>query len=152
MKPSTTFEIVKVILFVGVVLPPDVHTTPESEEDPPSQDGVIAPPASARPISLLNRFEPLSGSPSPGLKPLAPQDKDPKPKITPNTSSADAPPSHKNWKYVPDHGPTGKGDRMNDGPKSVSFFQVPDSQPRLKKVIYGHPKGSRLWADCLHRK
>jgi hypothetical protein len=23
---------------------------------------------------------------------------------------------------------------------------------RLKKVIYGHPKGSRLWADCLHRK
>ena len=41
---------------------------------------------------------------------------------------------------------------MNDGPKLVSFFQVPDSQPRLKKVIYGHPKGSRLWADCLHRK
>jgi hypothetical protein len=23
---------------------------------------------------------------------------------------------------------------------------------RLKKVIYGHPKGSRLWADCLHKK
>jgi hypothetical protein len=23
---------------------------------------------------------------------------------------------------------------------------------RLNKVIYGHPKGSRLWADCLHRK
>ncbi len=23
---------------------------------------------------------------------------------------------------------------------------------KLKKVIYGHPKGSRLWADCLHRK
>ena len=23
---------------------------------------------------------------------------------------------------------------------------------RLKKVIYGHPKGSRLWADCLHQK
>ena len=23
---------------------------------------------------------------------------------------------------------------------------------RLKKVIYGHPKGSRLWAECLHQK
>jgi transposase InsO family protein len=23
---------------------------------------------------------------------------------------------------------------------------------RLKKVIYGHPKGSRLWAECLHEK
>jgi hypothetical protein len=23
---------------------------------------------------------------------------------------------------------------------------------KLKKVIYGHPKGSRLWADCLHKK
>ncbi len=23
---------------------------------------------------------------------------------------------------------------------------------RLKKVIFGHPKGSRFWADCLHRK
>jgi hypothetical protein len=23
---------------------------------------------------------------------------------------------------------------------------------RLKKVIYGHPKGSRLWAECLHKK
>jgi hypothetical protein len=23
---------------------------------------------------------------------------------------------------------------------------------RLKKVIYGHPKGSRLWANCLHKK
>ena len=23
---------------------------------------------------------------------------------------------------------------------------------RLKKVIYGHPKGSRLWAECLHNK
>ena len=23
---------------------------------------------------------------------------------------------------------------------------------KLKKVIYGHPKGSRLWGDCLHRK
>jgi hypothetical protein len=23
---------------------------------------------------------------------------------------------------------------------------------KLNKVIYGHPKGSRLWADCLHRK
>jgi hypothetical protein len=23
---------------------------------------------------------------------------------------------------------------------------------RLKKVIYGHPKGSRLWAECLHHK
>jgi hypothetical protein len=23
---------------------------------------------------------------------------------------------------------------------------------RLKKVIYGHPKGSRLWVDCLHKK
>ncbi len=23
---------------------------------------------------------------------------------------------------------------------------------RLKKVIYGHPKGSRLWTECLHQK
>ena len=23
---------------------------------------------------------------------------------------------------------------------------------KLKKVIYGHPKGSRLWAECLHNK
>ncbi len=23
---------------------------------------------------------------------------------------------------------------------------------KLNKVIYGHPKGSRLWADCLHKK
>jgi hypothetical protein len=23
---------------------------------------------------------------------------------------------------------------------------------KLKKVIYGHPKGSRLWANCLHKK
>jgi hypothetical protein len=23
---------------------------------------------------------------------------------------------------------------------------------RLNKVIYGHPKGSRLWAECLHQK
>jgi hypothetical protein len=22
----------------------------------------------------------------------------------------------------------------------------------LKKAIYGHPKASRLWAECLHRK
>jgi hypothetical protein len=31
----------------------------------------------------------------------------------------------KNWKYVPIGAPTGTGDRKNDGPKSVSFFQVP---------------------------
>ena len=23
---------------------------------------------------------------------------------------------------------------------------------KLRKVIYGHPKGSRLWAECLHEK
>jgi hypothetical protein len=127
----------------GVVLPPDLHTTQESEEESPSQDGVIAPSASARPIPLSNRFEPLSDSLSSGPKQITPQAKDPKPVIAPATTTADAPPphknippthskntppSHKNWKYVPDHGPTGKGDRKNDGPKSVSFFQVPDFQ------------------------
>jgi hypothetical protein len=23
---------------------------------------------------------------------------------------------------------------------------------RMKKAIYGHPKASRLWAECLHKK
>jgi hypothetical protein len=61
----------------GVVLPPDLHTTQESEEEPPSQDGVIAPSASARPIPLSNRFEPLSDSLSSGPKQITPQAKDP---------------------------------------------------------------------------
>jgi transposase InsO family protein len=117
----------------GVVLPPDLHTTQESEEQLPSQDGVIAPPALARPLPLSNRFEPLSDSPSCGPKPITP--KADKPMSAPATSttvaptlSTNTPPPHRNWKYVPDLGPTGKGDRTNDGPKLASFFQVPDSQ------------------------
>ncbi len=117
----------------GVVLPSDLHTTPESDEEPPSHDGIIAPPASTRPIPLSNRFEILSDPLGPGSKPAIPQFKDPKPAIVSPTSTVNiplphksTPPSHKHWKFVPDFGPTGKGDRKNDGSKSVSFFQVPD--------------------------
>ncbi len=110
----------------GVVLPPDLHISPESEFDMPSQDGIIASPALAKPVSLSNRFEPLSDSSSSRPSPSVPHSKDPKPVTASTTSTPDAPPSHRNWKYVPDNGPTGKGDRKNDGPKSVSFFQVPD--------------------------
>jgi hypothetical protein len=112
-----------ILLRGGVILPPDLHITPESKFDLPSQDEIIAPPASTRPVPS-NRFESLSNSLSAKSNPIVLQNKDPKP-ATGNTSAC-ARPSHKNWKYVQDHGPTGKGDRKNDGPKSVSFFQVPD--------------------------
>ena len=116
----------------GVVLPPDLHTTqepiePESaESDLPSQDGIIAP-TKRSPILTSNRYQALSDpvdsspddSPSDthGLKePTSAPDQSQEPSI---------PKATKYWKYVPEGAPTGTGDRKNDGPKSVSFFQVP---------------------------
>jgi transposase InsO family protein len=118
----------------GVVLPPDLHVTPESESnfDEPSQDGIIAPPTSSRPVQLSNKFGLLT-DPEDTNTPDAENTSTNTTEIPSNdsntatsTTPASTPlPTNKHWKYVPDLGPTGKGDRKNDGPKSISFFQVP---------------------------
>jgi hypothetical protein len=81
----------------GVVLPPDLHILPESEFDGPSQDGIIASPASANPVPLSDRFEPLSDSSSSRPSPSVPGSKDPEPVTASPTITPVAPPSHKNW-------------------------------------------------------
>jgi hypothetical protein len=113
----------------GVVLTPDLHTTQESDEiepesaesDLPSQDGIIAPNKRS-PIPTSNRYQALSDpadSPTATLgsqEPTSAVDKSQRPSILKPT---------KNWQYVPIGAPTGTGDRKNDEPKSLSFFQVP---------------------------
>jgi hypothetical protein len=126
----------------GVVLPPDLHTTQESESDLPSQDGIIAHPSVTPAISISNRYQALQYSNDESPDDESPEEENPNtsqnnPKATADTlkdtpnrptttkESSDILPSHKHWHYVPANAQTGKGDRRNDGPKSVSFFQAP---------------------------
>jgi hypothetical protein len=118
----------------GVVLPPDLHTTrepdatePESaESDLPSQDGIIAT-TKRSPIPTSNRYQALSDPVDSSLDDSPSTTQGPKePTSAPDRSQRPSiPKATKHWQYVPDGAHTGTGDRKNDGPKSVSFFQVP---------------------------
>jgi hypothetical protein len=107
----------------GAVLPPDLHVTPESDFDTPSQDGIIAPPtSSSRPVQLSNKCE-LLADPEDTNSPDAENTSTEPTELPSNdtntvtsTTPASTPhPTNKHWK--------------NDGPKSVSFFQVPAITP-----------------------
>ncbi len=123
----------------GTVLSPDLHTTQESDEiepestesDLPSQDGIIAKNKRS-PIPTSNRYQALSDPDDSSKENPANSSPDDSPTASQEQTNASdkhqhpsIPKSTKNWQYVPSGAPTGTGDRKNDGPKSVSFFQVP---------------------------
>ena len=134
------------IIRQGRTLNPDLCD--ETEHHYEYQDGIIASPSSSKQITISNRYsaiaDPANTSTPTSQAPVPPA---PTPSTTTTKTTATtqvAPPPKKHWHYVPRQHDTIRGDRNNDGPKNISFFQPASSRPASRSSRSTHGPSSAL--------
>jgi hypothetical protein len=122
------------IIRQGRTLDPDLRQDTDDQYD--YQDGIIANPPKSKQVTISNRYsalaDPATTSTATSKAPVL-TDSANMSKTTTITHAAPlpsaTPTSKKHWHYVPNIKDHTRGDRNNDGPKNVSFFEPASSGP-----------------------